>query len=133
MKVVCPACERIAAAASYREEDGTLWLRCTRCGAESALVVEAPERPTGPLRTAPAPLPEPPEPPAPSRVLPLRPVAVSDAVRLAADAAASADPFAVPEDRCPKCIAARPAATARAHRGSRRWSIRAPSASARRR
>ncbi|HZA49202.1 MAG TPA: zinc ribbon domain-containing protein [Myxococcaceae bacterium] len=38
--------------------------------------------------------------------MPLRPV--GDAVELAAEAARSEDPFAVPADRCPKCIGERP-------------------------
>lgn len=96
MKLVCPACERITSAASFRDEGGVLLIRCGRCGAEGALEVE---------KTAPAP-----------HVVPLHPV--PDAVRIAAGAAHERDPFAVPEDRCPKCIGPRrPEATVCPHCG----------------
>ncbi len=92
MKVVCPACEGMARVQSFRVEGAALFLTCARCGVESrAEVVEPPSAPV--------------EPP---RVVPMRPVAVGDAVRLAAEAAQRPDPFEVPDDRCPKCVGPRP-------------------------
>lgn len=113
MKFLCPSCERIAPAAAFRTEHQTLWLRCARCGEENALELESQSAmpkpapvavPTNPPPPAPV-LPVEPSAPASPRVLPLR--AVSDAVKLAAEAAQAANPFEVPADRCPKCIGAR--------------------------
>ncbi|MBX5482671.1 MAG: hypothetical protein IRZ16_12655 [Myxococcaceae bacterium] len=115
MKFLCASCERQAAASSFRVEGDRLWLTCAHCGAEGTLELagnSTPEpRPSAspPAPAAPsAPPSKPPaDPPANSaaRVIPLR--AVEDAVQLAAEAAASDDPFAVPADRCPKCIGVR--------------------------
>ncbi len=148
MKIVCPACERVAEILDFRVDGTTLLLTCAKCGTQSpvqgssagalppssvALTPDgsststdhaaqpAPATPAAPpaadpwlapavpsLHAAPAPLPLQPSLSGapPSRVVSLRPV--TDAVQLAAAAAQSEDPFAVPEDHCPKCVGERP-------------------------
>ena len=86
MKVLCDACGQLAPAAGVRVAGGRAYIRCGACGRESELAVANAE-------------------PVPPRVVPLR--RVDDAVELAAEAARSEDPLAVPADRCPKCIAER--------------------------
>ncbi len=119
VKILCPACEGMSRVQAFRVEGNRLFLTCARCGVESMVDVaesptlSAPVAPFSPPRVpspslAPSPVPS--APAEPPRVVPLRPVAVGDAVRLAADAARSPDPFAVPDDRCPKCVGPRPAA-----------------------
>lgn len=88
MKVVCEACGRVATVANARVAGGRAYIRCGACGHESALALTSEE-------------------PAPPKVVPLR--RIDDAVNLAAEAARSDDPFAVPADRCPKCIGERAA------------------------
>ena len=120
VKILCPACEGMSRVQSFRVEGNRLFLTCARCGAESAVEVAEPSTGTSAAQSLSAPVafsaprvPSPPLTSAPSsetpRVVPLRPVAVGDAVRLAAEAARSSDPFAVPDDRCPKCVGQRPA------------------------
>lgn len=93
MKFLCPACERIAEIGGFRVEDGTLLLRCAPCGVES-------RQPEAPLRT---------ERPRP-KVVPLSPPPASveapapEAPGTPGTPLAAVD-FAVPPDRCPKCIA----------------------------
>jgi hypothetical protein len=108
VKVLCPACERMAPVRAFRVEGQALHLVCDRCGTESPLTLaqeaqpapDAAPVPAPPARVEPAPV------AAAPRVVALRPV--SDAVRLAAEAARTGDPFAVPDDRCPKCVGERP-------------------------
>src|SRR5690242_3323965 len=104
-RFLCAACERLVPAASFSVEGGGLRLVCARCGAASALEVDvrldradAAEVEAEPRAAFAAAA----EGSSPSpRVVSLR--AVDDAVALARDASRSADPFEVPEDRCPKC------------------------------
>ena len=86
MKVLCEACGRLATAAGARVAAGRAYIRCGACGRESELALGDAQ-------------------PAPPKVVPLR--RVDDAVDLAAEAARSDEPFAVPADRCPKCIGER--------------------------
>ena len=101
MKFLCASCERMSAASSFRVAGVALFLTCARCGRENPLEIAG--SPTPPADPVPSP---PPVTPSSPRVVPLR--SVQDPVRLAREAAASDDPFAVPEGRCPKCIGDRP-------------------------
>jgi hypothetical protein len=80
MNVVCPACDRLVPLSAFRVDAGRLYLTCSRCGVESAAEGTAP----------PLPLPA--------------PMATSEE-----STQVPSDAFAVPADRCPKCIAVRPA------------------------
>ena len=101
MKYLCGACERLVELKAYRVEAGALVAACPACGQETR---------TGP---PPAPLAPPPEAPRPtlapttagSNVVELRSGPRDGAER--ARALAAERPFAVPQDRCPKCITAR--------------------------
>lgn len=92
---------------SYRVDAGVLVVACAHCGAEMR-GSEPPSKSTQAAVDSSAPIP-----PfmasasalAP-KVVPLRAVGVDPAI-LAAQAASSADPFAAPDGRCPKCIAQR--------------------------
>ena len=129
MKFLCPTCERLAYASGARVSGDKVLVICGRCGAVADVeIVEdaapaaannhrsrftpAAPSPTPPTSSQPVPPPPPPPvspPPSPpessstNKVVAIR--AVTDAVRLAAEAAKAPDPFAVPEDRCPKCVA----------------------------
>ena len=102
-RFLCSSCERLAPVSAYRVSAGQLVLVCARCGAESTLETAVadvtPSVPVAVPAVTPAPA------PAPPRVVPLR--RVDDAAALAKDAAQAPDPFAVPADRCPKCIGPR--------------------------
>lgn len=123
MKFLCPGCERLVPASSFRTEGEALYLTCARCAAENPLDLHGSSAPApapvssadlsvpvAPYGRATSPVSLPPPPSAATalapRVVSLR--SVTDAVKLAADAAGSGDPFGVPEDRCPKCVGARP-------------------------
>lgn len=95
MKLWCDACGRPAPIAGARVMGGRVHLRCGTCGAEAEIDVANGSKDLGEMS---------PQRPAP-KVVALRPV--GDAVQLAAEAAARDDPFAVPSDRCPKCIGGR--------------------------
>jgi predicted nucleic acid-binding Zn-ribbon protein len=86
VKLLCEACGRLSPAAGARVEGQRVYIRCGACGRESEVAVASAERPA-------------------PKVLSLQ--RVNDAVDLAAKAACSEDPFAVPADRCPKCIGER--------------------------
>lgn len=108
MRYLCDSCERLAPPAAFRVEMGVLVITCARCGQESrarpedALVAavaqsqEEASQPAPALRSNAAPA---------LKVVTLRPS--EEQVREAAELARSADPFAVPEGFCPKCISVR--------------------------
>lgn len=105
MKFLCGACERLTELRAFRVDAGTLVLTCPACGQET--------------RSSPAPALAPEEPgPRPvlasttagSNVVELR-GANREAVERARVLAAES-PFAVPDSRCPKCIAPRAAGAA---------------------
>ena len=121
MKVLCPQCERLGELERFRLEGTTLVVSCLKCGAEHR--VEA-ENAQVAVQSSPSPVPSPrpsSPPPAPrslslasaphaSNVVMLR-TSGNDAVERAARAA-KGDPFEVPAELCPKCIAPRPAGAA---------------------
>jgi hypothetical protein len=109
MRYLCDACERLAPPAAFRVELGVLVMTCARCGQESrarpeealvaavaqtSLEATAPQAPAPRSATAPS-----------LKVVALRPS--EEQVREAAALARSADPLAVPDGFCPKCIAVR--------------------------
>lgn len=100
MKYLCESCDRLAEPARLRRESGALVLSCSKCGAETrAAWAEAEAEPAAAAvsrATAPAASPA----PAASRVVALHAVPPLGAM--------GEDPFVVPEDRCPKCVAPRP-------------------------
>lgn len=113
MRYVCDVCERLVPPAAFRLELDSLVLTCARCGAETrgraeaavaaALAESTEAAPTGADTAAELP---PRSSTSPSlKVVSLRPS--GEQVREAAELARSADPFAVPEGFCPKCIAVR--------------------------
>jgi hypothetical protein len=96
VKYLCESCDRLAEPASLRREAGALVLSCSKCGAETrAAWAEAQAEPAAaavPRASAPA--------PSSPRVVTLHAVPPMGS--------AGEDPFTVPEDRCPKCVAPRP-------------------------
>lgn len=111
MKYLCASCERLVEVARFRLDGAQLVLTCQRCGAETrAKQVEAAAEPAVAVASSPSGLPaslpaassasslSSPSPPA--RVVPLHAVPPPTF--------GGEDPFAVPEGRCPKCIAPRP-------------------------
>ncbi|MFO0594956.1 MAG: hypothetical protein U0228_06620 [Myxococcaceae bacterium] len=109
MKFVCPACERLLELEQFRFDPPALVVSCSRCGVESRLTPGA-----GRTEAAapPAALPDTRFPPrvslesaeGASNVVVLK-TASHDAVRRAAEAAAN--PFAIPDGLCPKCLVRR--------------------------
>ena len=101
MKIVCPACERIADIRSFRIDGATLVLECDRCGTESRLSPPAPAQPlplaVGGAELAPG--------PSASNVVPLRPSAEVPA--LPQPVPPEQDWLEVPPGHCPKCVAPR--------------------------
>ena len=85
MKLLCPACERLAEPSGYRLDAGALLLRCSRCGTEN--VSGIPEA----------------SPPESAPVVPLRPPPPAPA----APPVSKEDLLEVPPGHCPKCIAPR--------------------------
>ena len=98
MKILCVSCDRLAEMGSYRLDAGVLVITCSRCGAQMR-AVDAPAESVQAAVEGQAAAPTP-------RLVVLRPVG-EDPAKLAAVAAASEEPFAAPEGRCPKCIAPR--------------------------
>ena len=112
MKYLCQWCERLADAARFRVDGAELVLTCTKCGAETrarpaeastelvAVIAADPAEPAPPPPApAPAAAPEAPVTPLSARVVPIHAVPPPT---FGGD-----DPFAVPEGRCPKCVAPR--------------------------
>lgn len=103
MKYLCPSCERMVDLERFRLEGTTLWLSCPKCAAEHG-VESAPVSRSSALGSGPLPggarvsLVSSPQ---ASNVLTLR-TAATEAVQLAQSVS---DPLAVPEGRCPKCLA----------------------------
>lgn len=107
MKYLCESCDRLAEPAQVKREAGALVLACSKCGAQTrAAWTEAEAEPAAAAvsrspapspAVAPAAVPA----PAPPRVVTLHAVPPLTSP--------GEDPFTVPEDRCPKCIAPRPA------------------------
>jgi hypothetical protein len=104
-RFACAACERLAPYCAFQHSGADLHLTCARCGADNVLERSAPRAEAGaePQQAAPAASAA----AAGPRIVSLRPV--DDAVGLARQAALAQDPFAIPEDRCPKCIGPRDA------------------------
>ena len=103
MKYLCPSCERMVDLERFRLEGTTLWVSCPKCAAEHG-VESAPVSRSSALASRPPPggtrvsLVSSPQ---ASNVLTLR-TAATEAVQLAQSVI---DPLAVPEGRCPKCLA----------------------------
>lgn len=104
MKYLCEWCERLADAARFRLDGEELVLTCGRCGADTRArsgepltesVAAAASQPSSTPKSAAAPA------AAPARVVSLHAVPPPTF--------GGEDPFAVPGDRCPKCVAPRPA------------------------
>jgi hypothetical protein len=106
MKFICPSCERVVELASWSVDGATLVVDCSACEAKTRLdkpfpgprvmTSAYPSRPL--LSTVQSPL--------GGNVVALRP-ADSTAVEAARDAARG-EPFRVPADCCPKCVAKKP-------------------------
>lgn len=124
MKVLCPACERLAPLEQYALQDGALVVTCARCGVATRVSAERPEASpisavatagaevATPKSTMPSGAPSLAPPrvslassPGASNVVVLR-TAGHEAVQKAAQAADDG-PFKVPEGVCPKCLATR--------------------------
>ncbi|MGV3622160.1 MAG: hypothetical protein ACO1OB_15155 [Archangium sp.] len=104
MKILCPSCERLLPLGAFRLEGATLVVTCAGCNVETRVERTAPAPVFAPSR----PVTQPPRvslasTEGGSNVVVLR-TAGHDAVSKAA-AAADAQPFAVPDDVCPRCIA----------------------------
>lgn len=127
MKVLCPACERLAPLEQYALVDGALVVTCTRCGVATRVSAERAEvSPVPAVATAGGEVATAPRPTMPSGAPSLAPPRVSlasspgasnvvvlrtaghEAVQKAAQAA-DEGPFKVPEGVCPKCLATRAA------------------------
>lgn len=127
LKFLCPQCERLVELRDFRLEGTTLVVPCSACGNLAKVPGGADERPRSWAAAEPASRPAPSAPPvarpAPtasgerpalqltsfpgtSNVVALRSPG-ADAIGAAAEAS-KADPFAVPDGRCPKCVAPRP-------------------------
>jgi hypothetical protein len=119
MKVLCPACERLGELEKFRVDGARLFATCARCGVESMVETREPGIPA-PAPSAPPAVQAPSAPPPPnlaprpssfssspvaSNVVTLRTPHIT-AVEKAAEAA-EADPFAVPDGLCPRCLALR--------------------------
>lgn len=117
MKAVCPACERLIELTAVRVMGADAFLACPKCGVESSLPVTTAEPP--PLE---APKAAPPMPlssrktPGPRALVLASSTEASNVVMLRAPTAAAvesarafaeADPFAVPDGLCPKCVSRR--------------------------
>lgn len=106
MKFICPSCERIVELAQWSVDGATLVVDCPACEAKTrlerpfpsprAVSTAYPSRPL--LSSVPGPM--------GSNVVALRP-ADATAVEAAREAARS-EPFRVPPDCCPKCVARKP-------------------------
>jgi hypothetical protein len=126
VKVLCPACERLAPLEQYALQDGALVVTCARCGVATRVSADRPEASpvaavatvgaevTAPRSTMPSGAPSLAPPrvslassPGASNVVVLR-TAGHEAVQKAAQAADDG-PFKVPEGVCPKCLATRAA------------------------
>jgi len=106
MKYLCEGCERLVEGARFWLDDsGELVLTCARCGAEtrarSSAVEPRPAAASSPL--SPVPGPPPPTGPSPASAARLVPLHAVPPPTFGGE-----DPFAVPQDRCPKCVAPRP-------------------------
>jgi len=99
VKYLCETCDRLAEASGFRREAGKLVLTCARCGAETRAAWAETAAEAEPAVAA-APRISSPAAPQPARVVPLHAVPPLSAM--------GEDPFVVPEDRCPKCVAPKP-------------------------
>jgi len=126
VKYLCESCDRLAEASGFRREAGMLVLICTRCGAETRTAWAEPaagspgavtadrrglqtraarsEADAEPATAAVSHAPVAAPPPAPAPAAP-RVVALHAVPPLTFP---GEDPFTVPEDRCPKCVAPKP-------------------------
>jgi hypothetical protein len=100
VKYLCDACDRLVEPAFFALDDAELSLTCSRCGAETraqnARVTAEPVAARQGSSSSPAASPA----SAPARVVPIHAVPPPT---FGGD-----DPFAVPDGRCPKCVAPRP-------------------------
>ena len=118
MKAVCPSCERLIDVTAVKVVGESAFIGCAKCGVESALPITTAELPTLPETPKAAP----PLPissrktPGPRALVLASSVEASNVVMLRAPTAAAvdsarafaeADPFAVPDGYCPKCISRR--------------------------
>ncbi|MBL8921326.1 MAG: hypothetical protein JNJ54_20875 [Myxococcaceae bacterium] len=118
MKVICPSCERLIEVTTVRVVGDSAFFGCAKCGVESALPVTTealPSFPETPKAAPPLPLSSR-KTPGPRALVLASSSEASNVVMLRAPTAAAvdsarafadADPFAVPEGFCPKCISRR--------------------------
>ncbi|MBE2248961.1 MAG: hypothetical protein IAE78_05370 [Myxococcus sp.] len=118
MKAVCPSCERLIDVTAVRVVGPDAFVGCPKCGVESSLAITTDELP--PLAETPKAAPPLPmssrKTPGPRALVLASSAEASNVVMLRAPTAAAvesarrfgeADPFAVPEGLCPKCVSKR--------------------------
>lgn len=118
MKAICPSCERLIEVTTVKVMGDSAFFGCAKCGVESALPITAdalPGFPETPKAAPPLPLSSR-KTPGPRALVLASSSEASNVVMLRAPTAAAvdsarafadADPFAVPDGFCPKCLSRR--------------------------